>query len=94
MEVVKVAFDKSVYQHPDRLGAGAKRRRKLKGKDKIHAVMGEFKRGKLRSGSGHKVTSRKQAVAIAMSEARKKLGKKVHNPHDPHAIEFDYRKIK
>jgi hypothetical protein len=42
-------------------------------KDKVHKVMGEFKRGKLRSGSKHgpKVKSRKQAVAIAMSEARK-----------------------
>jgi hypothetical protein len=36
--------------------------------------MGEFKRGKLHSGSksGPKVKSRKQAIAIAMSEARKK----------------------
>lgn len=43
--------------------------------DKIRAVMGEFKRGRLRSGSGQKVTSHKQAVAIAMSEARR-LGHK------------------
>ncbi len=43
-------------------------------KKKVAKVMGEFKRGKLRSGSkkGPKVTSRKQAVAIALSEARKK----------------------
>jgi len=43
-------------------------------KDKVHKVMGEFKRGKLHSGSksGPKVKSRKQAIAIAMSEARKK----------------------
>ena len=41
-----------------------------KGREKVHAVMGEFKRGTLRSGgSGKKVKSRKQAVAIAMSEA-------------------------
>jgi len=35
--------------------------------------MGEFKRGKLHSGSKHgpKVTSRKQAIAISLSEARK-----------------------
>jgi hypothetical protein len=32
--------------------------------------MGEYKRGKLKSGSGAKVKGRKQAVAIAMSEAR------------------------
>lgn len=41
------------------------------GRDKVGVVMGEFKRGALRSGSGGRVTSRKQAVAIALSEARK-----------------------
>ncbi len=35
--------------------------------------MQEFKKGKLRSGqSGHVVRSRKQAVAIGLSEARKR----------------------
>jgi len=33
--------------------------------------MKEKKQGTLKSGSGKKVTSRKQAVAIALSEARK-----------------------
>jgi Family of unknown function (DUF6496) len=33
--------------------------------------MHEFKRGKLRSGSGRKVKSRKQAIAIGLSEARR-----------------------
>jgi hypothetical protein len=44
-----------------------------KSKGKIHKVMGEYKRGTLRSGSkrGPKVKSRKQAIAIAMSEARR-----------------------
>jgi Family of unknown function (DUF6496) len=42
-----------------------------KGKRKIHKVMEEHKEGTLRSGSGKKVQSRKQAVAIALSEARK-----------------------
>jgi hypothetical protein len=42
-----------------------------KGKRKIHKVMEEHKEGKLKSGSGKKVQSRKQAVAIALSEARK-----------------------
>jgi Zn-dependent peptidase ImmA (M78 family) len=60
----------SVYKHQDKPGEGAKKRRKLKSKkDKVHAVMGEFKRGTLDSGSGKKVTDRSQAIAIAMSEA-------------------------
>jgi hypothetical protein len=33
--------------------------------------MREKKRGTLKSGSGRKVTSRKQAIAIGLSEARK-----------------------
>jgi len=37
-------------------------------KSKVRKVMGEYKEGKLKSGSGAKVKSRKQAVAIAMSE--------------------------
>jgi hypothetical protein len=42
-----------------------------KGKAKVHKVMKEHKEGTLKSGSGEKVKSRKQAVAIALSEARK-----------------------
>ena len=40
---------------------------------KVQKVMGEFKRGTLHSGSkkGPRVKSRKQAVAIALSEARR-----------------------
>jgi hypothetical protein len=39
---------------------------------KVKKVMHEMKRGELRSGgSGKKVTSRKQAIAIGLSEARK-----------------------
>ena len=42
-------------------------------KSKMQKVMGEFKRGSLHSGSkkGPKVTSRKQAIAIAMSEQQR-----------------------
>ncbi|MBZ5677816.1 MAG: DUF6496 domain-containing protein [Acidobacteriia bacterium] len=42
-----------------------------KGKNRIEKVMHEYKEGTLKSGSGGKVTSRKQAVAVALSEARK-----------------------
>ncbi len=41
-----------------------------KGKSKVHKVMSEYKEGELKSGSGKKVRSRKQAVAIALNEAR------------------------
>lgn len=46
-------------------------RSRSKGRRKIHKVMKEHKQGKLKSGSGKKVKSRKQAVAIALSEARR-----------------------
>lgn len=49
-------------------------KKKMSAKEKkIDMVMGEYKRGKLHSGSkkGPKVKSRKQAVAIALSEAKK-----------------------
>ena len=46
----------------------------------VETEMREFKQGKLKSGrSGKKVTSRKQAIAIGLSEARKK-GAKVPPP--------------
>ena len=44
---------------------------KSKGDKKVSKVMREYKQGSLRSGSGGKVRKRKQAVAIALSEARK-----------------------
>lgn len=45
----------------------------VKGAAKVAKVMGEFKRGELHSGSksGPEVTNKKQATAIALSEARK-----------------------
>ncbi len=46
-----------------------------KASDKVERAMRERKQGKLRSGSGKKVTSRKQAIAIGLSEARREGGK-------------------
>ncbi|MDR6944994.1 DUF6496 domain-containing protein [Mucilaginibacter pocheonensis] len=43
--------------------------------DKVEKTMHEMKEGKLKSGSGKKVTSKKQAVAIGLSEARKEGAK-------------------
>lgn len=43
-----------------------------KASEKVEKVMRERKKGTLKSGrSGKKVTSRKQAIAIGLSEARK-----------------------
>lgn len=52
--------------------------KKHKAEDKVETVMHEFKEGALHSGSkkGPKVKSKKQAIAIALSEARK-AGEKV-----------------
>jgi hypothetical protein len=47
-----------------------------KAAQKVEKAMHERKRGTLRSGgSGKKVTSRKQAIAIGLSEARRAGGK-------------------
>jgi uncharacterized protein DUF6496 len=47
-----------------------------KAQEKVERAMRERKQGKLRSGrSGKKVTSRKQAIAIGLSEARRAGGK-------------------
>ena len=51
-----------------------------KAQEKVEKAVKEMKEGKLKSGkSGKKVTSRKQAVAIGLSEARK-AGAKAPKP--------------
>lgn len=53
--------------------ADRKHHAKSKGQHKVDKVMREYKEGKLHSGSkkGPKVKNPKQAIAIALSEARK-----------------------
>ena len=47
-----------------------------KAQTKVKRAMHEMKRGELKSGgSGKRVTSRKQAIAIGLSEARRAGGK-------------------
>lgn len=56
--------------------SSAARRYGAKASEKVEKVMHEMKQGTLRSGgSGKKVTDRKQAIAIGLSEARRAGGK-------------------
>ena len=52
-----------------------------KASEKVEAALLEQKEGKLKTGTGKKVTSKKQAVAIGLSEARK-AGAKVPEKKD------------
>lgn len=52
-----------------------------KAQKKVATVMREFKRGKLKSSNGDKVKTRKQAIAIGLSEARE-AGAKVPKKKD------------
>lgn len=62
-----------------------------KASEKVARTMHEFKRGKLRSGSGAKVTSRKQAVAIGLSQARRKGYKVPPSPTGHATMSIDSR---
>lgn len=54
-----------------------------KAQEKVGEAIREMKQGKLKMGkSGKKVTSRKQAIAIGLSEAREAGGKVPKNPKD------------
>lgn len=46
-----------------------------KASEKIEQAMREMKEGKLKTGTGKKVTSREQAIAIGLDEARREGGK-------------------
>lgn len=46
-----------------------------KAQQKVHKAMHEMEEGELKTGTGKKVTSRKQAIAIGLSEAREEGGK-------------------
>ena len=63
--------EKRAMQHPNVLGAWAKKRKWLTPKSKKKVVMAEYKRWTLHSWSWSIVRNPKQAVAIAYSEAKK-----------------------
>jgi hypothetical protein len=64
------SVEKPLYNANSRKGGPVNKQRR---QEKVHTVMGEFKRGTLHSGSkrGPKVTDRKQAIAVALNQARK-----------------------
>lgn len=63
---VRRTATKSTRKRTSRRGSA-----KSTAQSKVEKAMHERKRGTLRSGSGRKVTSRKQAIAIGLSEARR-----------------------
>ena len=62
-----------------------------KASEKIERTLHEFKIGKLKSGSGKKVTSRKQAIAIGLSQARRAGGKVPPPPRGHASMSLDAR---
>lgn len=63
-----------------------------KASEKVGRTMHEFKRGTLRTRAGKKVTSRKQAIAIGLSQARRAGGKVPPPPPRGHAtMDLDAR---
>jgi Family of unknown function (DUF6496) len=60
---------------PRKKSSSSRKTSKSASKD-VESTMRQRKKGTLKSGSGKKVTSKKQAIAIGLSEARQK-GKKV-----------------
>lgn len=62
---------------PNRVGTNSKRRYGRAAQKSVASAMRRAKRGTLKSGKGKHpmVTSRKQAIAIGLSEARKKGAK-------------------
>ncbi len=100
--VVRVATHaeaESLYQSPLHAGwkvteAGsqhATRKYGTKATEKVGQALHEFKHGSLRSGSGAKVTSRAQAIAIGLSQARSRGYKVPPSPSRHATLNLDAR---
>ena len=63
----KQAYYEGVFAKCAAIGVNELLLLKYAEEDKMHQVMSEFKRGTLKTGSGEKVTNRKQAIAIGLS---------------------------
>lgn len=62
---------REALKHPNKLGAGAAKRRKLKPNERGEVIAKEFEHGTLHSGSGDIVTNPAQMRAIISSETKK-----------------------
>jgi hypothetical protein len=71
----KTSSRKSTRSRSSAKKTSGRRRYGTKAAQKVEKTMRERKRGTLRSSSGAKVKSRKQAIAIGLSEARRAGGK-------------------
>jgi len=69
MATAKKSSHRSTSRSPSKKSSG--RKYSEKAQSKVGKVMREYKSGKLKSGRGGKVKSRKQAIAIGISEARR-----------------------
>jgi hypothetical protein len=67
MRLHRQLAEESMAKKANKYGRAAEKR--------VASAMRRRKKGTLRSSSGQKVTSRKQAIAIGLSEAREKGGK-------------------
>ena len=61
----------SSHRSTGRKKSSSSRKYSKKAQSKVGKVMREYKQGKLKSGGKRKVKSRKQAIAIGISEARR-----------------------
>jgi hypothetical protein len=77
-----MAIKKSAAKKTSAAKKSAERKYSPAASKQVETEMREMKEGKLKTGSGQKVTNPKQAIAIGLSEARR-AGKKVPpNPND------------
>ena len=79
---VKKAAKKSVKKAVKKAAKKSTRKYDPAAGKQVKREMEEMKAGKLKSGSGKKVTNPRQAIAIGLSEARKKGAKVPPNPND------------
>jgi len=71
MAAKKTARKKTASRKSTSKKGSSRKRASTKGRGKVEKVMHEYKHGELKSGGRKKVKNRKQAVAIALSEARR-----------------------